>query len=91
MVKSETHRDPSVKIRARDDEDKNPRPRCKKYMHAKTRFRDSAQRLSRSDENLPRPRIFKRPFATPTITCLMFMENVHKTIVVGLIIMIIVC
>ena len=47
MVKSETRRDPSLKIRARDDEHKNPRLRCKKFIHAKPRFRDSAQKLPR--------------------------------------------
>ena len=70
MVKSLSlrHRDPSFKIRARDVEHKNPRPRRKKIHESKNenpRLSTKVSEISRSDENLLRPRSFKRAFATP--------------------------
>ena len=78
MVKSETRQDPSLKIRARDDEHKNPRPRRKKWINAKTRFRDSPQRIQRFRDRrkICRDPWFSKDHSPPLILVALFSMHI---------------
>ena len=55
-----------MKIRARNDEHKNPRRRRKKYMHAKSRFRESPLRF-RDRTKICRDQGFSKDHSPPLI------------------------